>query len=31
MSEAIDFANYYADLAEELDSVDGARRFAGRR
>jgi len=24
VSEAIDFLNYYADLAEELDSVDGA-------
>lgn len=24
VSEAIDFANYYADLAEELDRVDGA-------
>jgi RHH-type proline utilization regulon transcriptional repressor/proline dehydrogenase/delta 1-pyrroline-5-carboxylate dehydrogenase len=25
VSEAIDFANYYATLAEELDQVDGAR------
>jgi RHH-type proline utilization regulon transcriptional repressor/proline dehydrogenase/delta 1-pyrroline-5-carboxylate dehydrogenase len=25
VSEAVDFANYYADLAEELDTVDGAR------
>ena len=25
ISEAIDFANYYADLAGELDTVDGAR------
>lgn len=25
ISEAIDFANYYADLAEELDAVEGAR------
>jgi len=25
VSEAIDFANYYASLAEELDGVDGAR------
>jgi RHH-type proline utilization regulon transcriptional repressor/proline dehydrogenase/delta 1-pyrroline-5-carboxylate dehydrogenase len=25
VSEAIDFANYYATLAEELDHVDGAR------
>jgi len=26
-SEAIDFANYYATLAEELDRVDGARHI----
>lgn len=25
VSEAVDFAHYYADLAAELDSVDGAR------
>jgi RHH-type transcriptional regulator, proline utilization regulon repressor / proline dehydrogenase / delta 1-pyrroline-5-carboxylate dehydrogenase len=25
VSEAIDFANYYATLAEELDQIDGAR------
>ncbi|WP_333812347.1 bifunctional proline dehydrogenase/L-glutamate gamma-semialdehyde dehydrogenase [Timonella senegalensis] len=25
ISEAIDFANYYAQLAEQLDTVDGAR------
>lgn len=25
VSEAIDFANYYADLAEDLDRIDGAR------
>ncbi|GAA4266580.1 bifunctional proline dehydrogenase/L-glutamate gamma-semialdehyde dehydrogenase [Frondihabitans peucedani] len=25
VSEAVDFANYYATLAEELDDVDGAR------
>ena len=28
VSEAIDFANYYASLAESLDRVDGATREA---
>ncbi len=30
VSEAIDFANYYASLAEELDAVDGATYVAPR-
>ena len=28
VSEAVDFARYYATLAEELDQVDGARHVA---
>lgn len=30
VSEAIDFLNYYASLAEELDAVDGARQVPVR-
>ncbi|MGH3352144.1 MAG: bifunctional proline dehydrogenase/L-glutamate gamma-semialdehyde dehydrogenase [Nocardioides sp.] len=30
VSEAIDFLNYYASLAEELDAVDGARHLPVR-
>ncbi|MGN6723365.1 MAG: bifunctional proline dehydrogenase/L-glutamate gamma-semialdehyde dehydrogenase, partial [Marmoricola sp.] len=30
VSEAVDFANYYADLAEKLDRVDGASHVSTR-